>query len=87
MSDTPAGAPPVRMEGLMPLEEVMRERAKLIGWKFSHGLTAEETVRLAWLNAEAQRLCPTVTPEMTATIEAIRVRLDARQARRKPPNY
>ena len=59
----------------MTVEEVMRERAKLIGWNFSHGLTAEEAARLDWLNAEAQRLCPTVTPEMTAALEAIRARL------------
>ena len=70
----------------MNTEEVMRERAMLIGWKFSHGLTAEETARLDWLNAEALRLCPTVTPEMTAALEAIRTRLDSRQARRKTPN-
>lgn len=66
----------------MSVDEVMRERAKLIGWKFSHGLTAEEATRLDWLNAEAQRLCPTVAPGMTAALEAIRARLEARQARR-----
>lgn len=70
----------------MNVEEVMRERATLIGRKFAHGLTAEEAARLGWLNAEAQRLCPTVTPEMTAALEAIRARLDARQARRVTPN-
>lgn len=70
----------------MEVEDVMRERAKLIVCKHSRGLTADETARLDWLNTEAQRLCPTVTPETTAAIEAIRARLDARQARSKTPN-
>ena len=70
----------------MTVEDVMRERAMLIGWKHSHGLTADETARLEFLNSEALRLCPLVTPEMTAAVDAIRARLDAMQARREPPN-
>lgn len=70
----------------MSLAELMKERAKLIGWKVSHGLTAEESTQLDFLDAEALRLCPRVTPEMTAAVDGIRARLDARQARRKTPN-
>lgn len=69
-----------------PIDELMKERAALIGWKFSHGLTPEEAERLDWLNAEALRLCPLVTPEMTAAVDAMRARLDAMQARRKTAN-
>lgn len=68
------------------VDDVMRERAMLIGRKRSHGLTADEVARLDWLNAEALRLCPVVTPEMTAALEAVHQRLDAMQARRKTPN-
>jgi hypothetical protein len=70
----------------MKTEDVMRERAMLIGWRFSHGLTADEVARLDWLDAEARRLCPRVTPEMRAQIEVMQARIDARQARRKTPN-
>lgn len=58
----------------------------LIGWKHSHGLTADEATRLEFLNSEALRLCPLVTPEMTEAVNAIRARLDAMQTRRKTPN-
>ena len=67
----------------MKTEEVMRERAMLIGWKFSHGLTADESARLDWLDVEARRLCPRVTPEMKAEMAAFQARTEARQERRK----
>ena len=69
----------------MSLEELMKERATLIGWKHSHGLTADEAARLDWLNTEAVRLCPLVTQEMTEAVNAIRARLDAMRARSKTP--
>lgn len=59
----------------MSEDDVMRERAMLIGWAHSHGLNADEAERLEWLNAEARRLCPTVTPEMTAFLESVRATL------------
>ncbi|MEY2875289.1 MAG: hypothetical protein RLZZ373_2660 [Pseudomonadota bacterium] len=59
------------------IEAVMRERAMLISWNSSHGLTADETERLDWLNAEARRLSPRVSPEMTVAVEAIRASLAA----------
>ena len=70
----------------MILEELMKERSTLIGWKHSHGLTADEAARLDWLNTEAVRLCPLVTQEMTEAVNAIRARSNARQARIKTPN-
>ena len=47
---------------------LMRERAMLIEWKYSHGLTADEAARLEFLNAEARRLYPRVTPEMVSAL-------------------
>lgn len=70
----------------MTVEEVMRERAELMGWEFSRGLTTKEAERMSWLNSEARRLCPTVTQEMEAALEALRARLENRQARHKKPN-
>ena len=60
----------------MTTEEVMRERVMLLVRKHSHGLTADEAERLDWLTAEARRLCPCVTPEMQADMEAFLARAE-----------
>ena len=77
----------------MTVDDVMSERAKLIGWEFSHGLTADEAARLEWLNTEARRLCPRVTPAMRkqmADVEAgqkqRQQRIEELRARLKTPN-
>lgn len=56
---------------------LMRERAMLIGWKYSHGLTADEATRLEFLNAEALRRYPRVTPEMVAALKTASAALTA----------
>jgi hypothetical protein len=58
------------------IEDIMRERAILIGWKHSHGLTTEESSRLEFLNSEARINFPSVTPKMEAIIDKIRMSLD-----------
>lgn len=67
----------------MTIKKLMSEREALIVWKYSRGLTADETTRLEFLQAEARRLCPRVSPEAKARAESISDRLDARQARRE----
>ena len=54
----------------MTVDEVMSERAQLIGKKYSGGLTESEAKRLEFLNNEAGRLCPRVSKEMLRSLEA-----------------
>jgi hypothetical protein len=77
-----------RLQDLKPTmaEAVLHERGALLERKHSQGLTADEEERLYWLTCESRRLCPTVTPEMNAAVEALNARIDERQARLKTPN-
>ena len=55
------------------LYKLMAERADLIVWKCHNALNEQQSDRLAFLNREAIRLAPRVTPEMLeqlATAEA-----------------
>ena len=53
----------------MTVDEVMSERAQLLGKKFRGGLSESEAGRLEFLNNEASRLCPRVSKEALRAME------------------
>lgn len=56
-------------------DAVMAERCALIRKKHGPGLDVGEAAMLEWLNGEARRLCPRVTPEMLAFADEVRAKL------------
>jgi hypothetical protein len=53
----------------MTVDEVMSERAELLGKKFGVGLSQVEAERLEFLNGEASRLLPRVSKERLRSMQ------------------